>query len=84
MTGLDRDFRGVPFGAMPRLLALADQVTKLTAICMVCGEPATRTQRLIDGVPAGADSPLIVIGGMGDETYEARCRLHHEVPGAEA
>jgi thymidine kinase len=81
VTGLDRDFRGIPFGTMPRLLALADQVTKLTAICMVCGEPATRTQRLIDGVPAGADSPLIVIGGMGDETYEARCRLHHEVPG---
>jgi thymidine kinase len=68
-TGLDRDFRGIPFGTMPRLLALADQVTKLTAICMVCGEPAP------------ADSPLIVIGGMGDETYEARCRLHHEVPG---
>ncbi|MCC6628279.1 MAG: thymidine kinase [Chloroflexi bacterium] len=81
LTGLDRDFRGVAFGPMPRLLALADQVTKLTAICMVCGEPATRTQRLIDGRPAGADSPLIVIGGMGDETYEARCRLHHEVPG---
>jgi thymidine kinase len=80
VTGLDRDFRGIPFGAMPRLLALADQVTKLTAICMVCGEPATRTQRLIDGEPAPADSPLIVIGGIGDETYEARCRLHHEVP----
>jgi thymidine kinase len=84
VTGLDRDFRGVPFGAMPRLLALADQVTKLTAICMVCGEPATRTQRLIGGRPAGADSPLIVIGGIGDETYEARCRLHHEVPAQEA
>jgi thymidine kinase len=82
VTGLDRDFRGVPFGTMPRLLALADQVTKLTAICMVCGEPATRTQRLIDGEPAPADSPLIVIGGLGDETYEARCRLHHEVPSA--
>ena len=82
VTGLDRDFRGIPFGTMPRLLALADQVTKLTAICVVCGEPATRTQRLIDGVPAPADSPLIVIGGMGDETYEARCRLHHEVPAA--
>lgn len=82
VTGLDRDFRGVPFGPMPRLMALADQVTKLTAICMVCGEPATRTQRLIDGAPAPADSPLIVIGGMGDETYEARCRLHHEVPAA--
>jgi thymidine kinase len=82
VTGLDRDFRGVPFGPMPRLMALADQVTKLTAICMVCGEPATRTQRLIDGRPAPADSPLIVIGGMGDDRYEARCRLHHEVPPA--
>jgi thymidine kinase len=49
---------------------------------MVCGEPATRTQRLIDGRPASADSPLIVIGGMGDEAYEARCRQHHEVPGS--
>jgi thymidine kinase len=82
VTGLDRDFRGIPFGPMPRLMALADQVTKLTAICVLCGEPATRTQRLIDGAPAPADSPLIVIGGMGDETYEARCRLHHEVPEA--
>lgn len=82
VTGLDRDFRGVPFGSMPRLMALADQVTKLTAICVVCGEPATRTQRLIDGRPASVDSPLIVIGGIGDETYEARCRLHHEVPAA--
>jgi thymidine kinase len=80
VTGLDRDFRGIPFGPMPRLMALADQVTKLTAICMVCGEPATRTQRLIDGRPAPAESPLIVIGGLGDETYEARCRQHHEVP----
>jgi thymidine kinase len=83
VTGLDRDFRGIPFGAMPRLMALADQVTKLTAICVLCGEPATRTQRLIGGQPAPADSPLIVIGGLGDETYEARCRLHHEVPAAE-
>jgi len=80
VTGLDTDFRGIPFGAMPRLMALADQVTKLTAICMVCGEPATRTQRLINGAPAPVDSPLIVIGGIGDEAYEARCRLHHEVP----
>jgi thymidine kinase len=82
VTGLDRDFRGVPFGPMPRLMALADQVTKLTAICVSCGEPATRTQRLIDGEPAPMDSPLIVIGGLGDETYEARCRQHHEVPPA--
>ena len=84
VTGLDQDFRGIPFGPMPRLMALADEVTKLTAICVVCGEPATRTQRLIDGRPAPADSPLIVIGGIGDEKYEARCRLHHEVPAAEA
>ncbi|HEX6140683.1 MAG TPA: thymidine kinase [Candidatus Limnocylindria bacterium] len=84
VTGLDQDFRGIPFGPMPRLLALADQVTKLTAICVVCGEPATRTQRLIDGAPAPAHSPLIVIGGIGDETYEARCRLHHEVPSGRA
>jgi thymidine kinase len=83
VTGLDQDYRGIPFGPMPRLMALADQVTKLTAICVVCGEPATRTQRLIDGLPAPADSPLIVIGGLGDEKYEARCRLHHEVPAAD-
>lgn len=82
VTGLDQDYRGDPFGPMPALMALADQVTKLTAICMVCGEPATRTQRLIDGRPAPADSPLIMVGGMGDEKYEARCRLHHEVPTA--
>ena len=81
ITGLDLDFRGAPFGTMPRLLALADEVTKLTAICTVCGSLATRTQRLINGQPAAADSPLIVIGGLGDETYEARCRLHHVVPG---
>ncbi|MEO8251429.1 MAG: thymidine kinase [Chloroflexota bacterium] len=83
VTGLDQDFRGLPFGPMPRLMALADQVTKLTAICVVCGEPATRTQRLIDGQPARGDSPLIVIGGLGDEKYEARCRQHHEVPAAD-
>ena len=83
VTGLDQDYRGDPFGPMPRLMALADQVTKLTAICVVCGEPATRTQRLIDGQPAPADSPQIMVGGMGDEKYEARCRLHHQVPGAE-
>ena len=54
VTGLDRDFRGIPFGTMPRLFALADQVTKLTAICMVCGEQATRTQRLVAVRPAAA------------------------------
>jgi thymidine kinase len=82
LAGLDQDYRGRPFGSMPLLLALADQVTKLTAICTVCGEPATRTQRLINGEPAAADSPLILVGGFHDESYEARCRLHHEVPPA--
>ena len=61
------------------LLALADQVTKLTAICTVCGEDATRTQRMVGGRPAAADDPLIVIGGMHDDRYEARCRAHHVI-----
>ncbi len=71
-TGLDLDFKGEPFGSMPQLLAYADKVDKLTAICMKCGsEYAVRTQRLIDGKPADKNSPLIMIGA--DETYEARC-----------
>ena len=72
VAGLDLDFKGEPFGPMPELLALADSVTKLTAICTVCGKEANRTQRLIDGKPASRNSPLILIGGS--ETYEARCR----------
>jgi thymidine kinase len=67
---------------MPTLLALADQVTTLTAICVVCGETATRTQRLVGGRPAAIDDPLIVVGGLDDraiETYEARCLRHHEI-----
>lgn len=79
VSGLDQDFLGRPFGAMPLLLALADQVTKLTAICTVCGAEATRTQRLVGGRPAAADDPLIVVGGMHDDRYEARCRAHHVV-----
>ncbi len=71
-TGLELDFKGEPFGSMPQLLAYADKVDKLTAICMKCGsEYAVRTQRLIDGKPADKNSPLIMIGA--DETYEARC-----------
>jgi len=71
-AGLDLDFKGDPFGSMSALLALADKVDKLTAICMKCGsEFGIRTQRLIDGKPATLDSPLILIGG--DECYEARC-----------
>jgi thymidine kinase len=79
VSGLDQDFLGRPFNAMPTLLALADQVTKLTAICTVCGAEATRTQRMVGGRPAAADDPLIVVGGMNDDRYEARCRAHHVV-----
>jgi thymidine kinase len=79
IAGLDMDFRGEPFGAMPRLMALAETVDKLQAICMVCGAPASRTQRLVDGRPAAYTDPIILIGAQ--EAYEARCREHHVVPG---
>ncbi len=81
-TGLNVDFAGRPFNSMPQLLAIADEITTLTAICMVCGETATRTQRLVNGQPAAIDDPLIVVGGLDRsaiETYEARCTRHHEV-----
>src|SRR3954453_18273517 len=81
-SGLNTDSAGRPFGAMPQLLALADEITMLSAICVVCGETATRTQRLVGGRPAAIDDPLIVIGGFeapAVETYEARCLRHHEV-----
>src|SRR5205823_9191699 len=77
-AGLDLDFRGEPFGPVPTLLALAERVDKLEAICVVCGESATRTQRIVDGVPADYDDPIIVIGAQ--EAYEARCRTCHTVP----
>ncbi|MEM7031644.1 MAG: thymidine kinase [Chloroflexota bacterium] len=76
-AGLDMDFRGEPFGPMPVLMAQAEQVTKLQAICMVCSAPASRTQRLVDGKPVQYDEPVIVVGA--DEVYEARCRKCHEV-----
>lgn len=80
-AGLDMDFKGKPFGIMPTLLAIAEKVTKLTAICVCCGEDATRTQRLIDGKEVYDDSPIVLVGAK--ESYEARCRkchkvLHHE------
>lgn len=78
VAGLDMDFRGEPFGPMPHLLARAEEVTKLHAICVKCGEPATRTQRLVNGQPARFDDPVILVGAS--ESYEARCRQHHEVP----
>ena len=79
VAGLDRNFRGEPFGVMPELIARAEYVTKLAAICSVCGAPATRTQRLINGTPANYDDPIILVGAK--EQYEARCRHCHVVPG---
>jgi len=78
VAGLDMDFRGTPFGPMPLLMAQAERVDKLQAICMVCGEPASRTQRLVNGRPAFYNDPVVIIGAS--EMYEARCRWHHEVP----
>jgi len=80
VAGLDMDFRGEPFGSMPTLLSKAERVDKLHAICMVCGDEASRTQRLVDGKPARYDEPIVIVGAA--ELYEARCRAHHEVPGA--
>jgi thymidine kinase len=78
VAGLDMDFKGEPFGIMPILLAKAEFVTKLTASCKICGDAATRTQRIINGQPACYEDPVIVVGAS--ECYEARCRKHHEVP----
>jgi thymidine kinase len=80
MAGTDMDFRGRPFGPLPGLLAIAEKVDKLHAICVRCGQLATRNQRLIDGRPAAAEGPTIQVGGT--ESYEARCRRCHEVPSA--
>jgi thymidine kinase len=77
VAGLDMDFRGQPFGPMPALLAGADEVVKLRAICARCGRDASRSQRLIDGEPAPASAPTILVGAQ--ESYEARCRHCHEV-----
>jgi len=79
VSGLDMDFARRPFGAVPELLACADEVLKLKAICVKCGQPATFTQRLIAGRPARVDDPVVLIGGQ--ETHEARCRACHELPG---
>ncbi len=79
VAGLDMDFRGEPFGPMPQLMARAERVDKLQAICVVCGGPASRTQRLINGQPAAYDDPVILVGA--DEVYEARCRGCHQVRG---
>ena len=78
VAGLDTDFRGEPFGPMPIIIAQAEEVDKLHAICMECGEPATRTQRLVNGKPAHYNDPVVIVGAA--EMYEARCRKHHIVP----
>jgi len=78
VAGTDMDFRGEPFGPIPQLLAIAEKVDKLHAICVRCGDLATRNQRLIDGRPAPAEGPTIQVGGA--ESYEARCRRCHDVP----
>jgi thymidine kinase len=78
VAGLDQDFRGESFGPMPELMARAEHVDKLQAICVVCGAPASRTQRLINGRPASYHDPIILVGAT--EAYEARCRACHDVP----
>ena len=78
VAGLDTDFRGEPFGPMPILMAKAEKVDKLHAICVICGEEASRTQRLVNGKPANYSDPVVIVGAS--EMYEARCRKHHEVP----
>ncbi|MCZ8205888.1 MAG: thymidine kinase [Gemmatimonas sp.] len=78
MAGIDTDFRGEPFGPMPQLMAMSEVVDKLHAICVLCGSPASRTQRLLAGKPAPYDSPTIMVGAS--DSYEARCRACHQVP----
>ena len=77
VAGLDMDFRGEPFEPMPKLMAVSEQVTKLQAVCAVCGSSSSRTQRLINGKPAKIDDPIILVGA--NESYEPRCRAHHIV-----
>jgi thymidine kinase len=77
IAGLDLDFRGVPFGCMPILLAIADEITKLRAICCICGKDAHFTQRLVDGIPAKYNDPVILVGA--EECYQARCRDCHVI-----
>jgi thymidine kinase len=71
VAGLDMDYRGKPFGMLPQLMAMAESVTKLSAICSICGMAATRTQRM------GSETGQVIVGATG--LYEARCRRHHFV-----
>lgn len=78
LAGLDMDFRGEPFPTVAKLMARAEIVNKLKAVCTICAQPATRSQRIIEGEPAHYDSPTIQVGDS--DIYEARCRIHHYVP----
>lgn len=82
VAGLDRNFRGEGFGPMPRIKLEADKVTQLLARCAICGNEASRTQRLkiVKGkrIPAKYSDPIVLVG---EEEYEPRCRFHHDVPG---
>lgn len=78
VAGLDMDFRAEPFGPIPVLMAVAERVDKVHAICMECGGPASRTQRILNGKPAHYNDPVVIVGAS--EMYEARCRIHHLVP----
>ncbi len=77
LAGLDRDFKGEAFGCMSDLLIRAEFITKLSAVCVVCGAPATRTQRIINGNPASYNDPVVLVGAS--ESYEPRCRHCHEI-----
>lgn len=79
VAGLDSDFRGEPFAITAELLARAEYITKLTAICVCCGSPATKTQRIVNNQPAHYGDPIVVVGAS--ETYEPRCRHCHQVLG---
>jgi thymidine kinase len=79
LAGLDQDFRREPFGPMPRLLCVADEVIKLRAICVKCGRPASHTYRQVDGKPAHRDDPIVLVGAA--DSYEARCRACHRLRG---
>lgn len=81
-AGLDQDFRRQPFGPMGKLLCAADEVVKLRAICMECGNPASHTYRMVDGKPAHWDDPIVLIGAT--ESYQARCRNCFEIRGDSA
>jgi len=75
VAGLDQDYLGRPFGVMPSLLAIADIVTKAYAVCVVCGSPASKSQRIVDDKSGQSSIEQVLVGA--DSIYEARCRRCH-------